>query len=128
GGWRGGGWRGRGGGGGGPGGRPMTMAATGRTYPHAGVMATSPATAPDAVPRTVGLPRDHHSAPIQASAAAAAPVLVAAKALTATPDASSALPALKPNQPNQSSPAPITGSGRWCGGIAFWPEPSPLPM
>ena len=97
------------------------MAATGRTNPQAGVMATSPATAPDAVPRTVGLPRDHHSAPIQASAAAAAPVFVAAKALTATADASRALPALNPNHPNQRRPAPITVSGRLCGGMGFWP-------
>src|SRR5262245_59368047 len=97
------------------------MPEIGRTNPQAGVIATSPATAPDAVPRTVGFPRDHHSAPIQASAAAAAPVFVAAKAFTATPEASRALPALKPNHPNQSSPAPITVSGRLCGGMGFCP-------
>src|SRR2546423_15280129 len=99
----------------------MAIAATGRTNPQAGVMATRPATAPDAMPRTVGLPRENHSAPIQASAAAAAAVFVVTNALTATPDASSALPALKPNHPNQSSPAPITVSGRLCGGIGVWP-------
>src|SRR2546427_4631227 len=73
----------------------------GPTKPEAGVIATSPATAPDAAPSTVGLPRLIHSVNIQPSAAAAAPVLVAVNALTASPLASSALPALKPNQPNQ---------------------------
>ena len=68
-------------------------------------MATSPATAPEAIPSTVGLPRDIHSEAIQPSAAAAAAVLVVTKAFTATPEASSALPALKPNHPNQRRPA-----------------------
>ena len=97
----------------------MTIAATGRTNPQAGVMATRPATTPDAVPSTVGLPRDIHSAAIQASAAAAAAVLVVTNALTATPDASSALPALNPNHPNHNKPAPMTVRGRLCGGIGF---------
>ena len=35
---------------------PMTMAAIGVTKPAAGVIATRPATAPEAAPRTVGLP------------------------------------------------------------------------
>src|SRR6266436_1679655 len=97
----------------------MISAETGPTYPEAGVMATSPATAPEAAPSTVGLPRVSHSVNIQPSAAAAAPVLVARKALTARPFASSALPALKPNQPNQSSPAPMTVIGRLCGCIGW---------
>ena len=45
---------------------------------------------------------------IQVKAAAAAAVLVATKALAARPPEVRALPALKPNQPNQSRPAPIT--------------------
>src|SRR5204863_4185255 len=96
---------------------PMTMAAIGPTKPQAGVMTTSPATAPEAVPRAVGFPRSIHSANIQPSAPAAAPELVERKALAARPEASRALPALKPNQPNQSSPAPMIVSGRLCGGI-----------
>src|SRR5438105_3006749 len=107
---------------------PMAMAASGPTNPQAGVMATSPATAPDAVPRAVGFPRSFHSATIQPSAAAAAPVLVARKALAASPDASSALPALNPNQPNQSSPAPISVKGRLCGGIGVCGYPFRLPI
>src|SRR4029077_12739090 len=84
-------------------------------------MATSPATAPDAAPSTVGLPRIVHSVNIQPSAAAAAAVLVAVKALAARPLASSALPALKPNQPNHSRAAPITVIGRLCGCIGWCP-------
>src|SRR5437773_9258840 len=96
---------------------PMISADIGPTYPEAGVIATSPATAPDAAPRTVGLPRVIHSVNIQPSAAAAAPVFVARNALTARALASSALPALNPNQPNHSRPAPITVIGRLCGCI-----------
>src|SRR5215510_1150906 len=99
----------------------MISAETGPTYPEAGVIATSPATAPEAAPSTVGLPRVVHSVNIQPRAAAAAAVLVARNALTARPLASSALPALKPNQPNQNSAAPITVMGRLCGCIGWWP-------
>src|SRR5499426_391251 len=106
----------------------MISAETGPTYPEAGVIATSPATAPEAAPSTVGLPRVIHSVNIQPRAAAAAAVLVARNALTARPLASSALPALKPNQPNQSSAAPITVMGRLCGCIGWWPYPRRLPI
>ena len=47
-------------------------------------MATRPATAPEAAPSTVGLPRAIHSVNIQPSAAAAAAVLVARNALAAS--------------------------------------------
>ena len=77
--------------------------------------ATSPATAPEAAPSTVGLPRELHSVNIQPSAAAAAAVLVVRKAWAARPLAPSALPALNPNQPNQSKLAPMTVNGRLCG-------------
>src|SRR5437762_1910807 len=100
---------------------PITIDDIGPTYPDAGVMATSPATAPDAAPSTVGLPRVAHSVNIQPSAAAAAAVLVARNALAATPFASSALPALKPNQPNHRSAAPVTVIGRLWGCIGWWP-------
>src|SRR5438552_16212182 len=91
-------------------------------------MATTPATAPEAAPSTVGLPRLIHSVNIQPSAAAAAPVLVAVNALAARPLASSALPALNPNQPTHRSDAPITVIGRLCGRIGWWPYPRRLPM
>jgi hypothetical protein len=41
--------------------------------------------------------------------------------------APSALPALKPNQPNQSSPAPSSTNGTLCGRIVELPYPLRLP-
>ena len=78
------------------------------TYPDAGVMATRPATAPDAIPRTLGLPLAAHSVNIQPSAAAAVAIWVASIAMPARPSAATADPALKPNQPTHSSEAPIS--------------------
>src|SRR5262249_38149673 len=100
---------------------PMTSAGIGATKPDAGVMATSPATAPLAAPSTVGFPWPSHSANIHDNAGAAVAVWVATNALTATPLAASALPALKPNQPNQRSAAPVSTNGRLCGGMGSEP-------
>src|SRR6185295_378695 len=100
----------------------------GPTKPAAGVIATKPATAPLATPRTVGLPRADHSANIQASAAEAAAVLVATKALAAKPLAPRALPALKPNQPTHSIAAPRTENAKLCGGIGSCGYPRRLPI
>ena len=47
-------------------------------------MQTSPATAPEQAPSTLGLPRVIHSMPAQATAPAAAEKWVAAKALAAS--------------------------------------------
>src|SRR3990170_743822 len=96
---------------------PITIDAIGPTKPDAGVIATSPATAPDAAPRTVGFPLCIHSANIHAKAAAAVAVLVTTKADTASPPDVTALPALNPNHPNQRSAAPSTVMGRLCGAI-----------
>src|SRR5688572_19965710 len=96
----------------------MTIAAIGVTKPAAGVIATKPATAPEAAPSIVGLPVLSHSATIQPSAANEAAVCVAINALDARPFAPSADPALNPNQPTHNIPAPITANGRLCGGIA----------
>ena len=49
-------------------------------------------------------------------------------AMPAAPFAASALPALKPNQPTQSSDAPVTVIVRLCGGIAVRGNPLRLPM
>src|SRR5262249_61673379 len=106
----------------------MTRAPMGVTKPAAGVTATSPATAPEAAPSTVGLPRELHSVSIQPRAAAAAAVFVVVKACTASPLAASALPALNPNQPNQSRPAPITVRGRVCRGLGGRPWPLGVPV
>src|SRR5450631_4514337 len=87
---------------------PMTIAPPGSTKPEAGVMATRPATAPDAAPSTEGLPLAIHSANIQPRAAAAVAICVTVIAMPARPFAATAEPALKPNQPTHSNDAPMT--------------------
>src|ERR1700752_4106123 len=87
---------------------PMTIDPPGSTKPEAGVMATSPATAPEIAPSTDGLPLAIHSANIQPKAAAAVAICVTAMAMPARPFAATAEPALNPNQPTHSSEAPIT--------------------
>ena len=88
------------------------------TNPAAGVIATSPATAPEAMPSTVGFSVCTHSMNIQASAAAAAEVLVDEKGAPASPSAASAVPALNPNHPNHSRAAPSAVSAMLEGNIA----------
>src|SRR5215471_6274346 len=97
--------------------KPMIKADIGVTNPEPGVMATSPATAPETPPSTVGLPCLIHSITSQPTTAAAAPKCVATKALVARLPAARALPALKPNQPTHSRQAPITLITRLCGAI-----------
>ena len=71
------------------------------------MIATSPATAPEAMPSTLGLPLANHSTNIHDIAAAAVAICVAAIAMPARPSAATAEPALKPNQPTHRSEAPI---------------------
>src|SRR5690349_22597948 len=87
---------------------PSTMAPIGPAKPEAGVTATRPATAPEAAPSRLGLPLCIFSASIQANAAAAVATKVLVIARAAVPAASSAEPALKPNQPTHSSEAPTS--------------------
>ena len=89
-------------------------------------MATSPTTAPVTVPSSVGR-RCIQLIIIQVKAAAAAAVLVATKALEARPPEVRALPALKPNQPNQSSPAPRATKGILLGSMESWGKPRRFP-
>src|ERR687885_897366 len=98
----------------------MASADIGVTKPEAGVMPTSPATAPEMAPSTVGLPVRTHSAATQPSVAAAAAKCVATKALVASGPAARALPALKPNQPTHSMQAPMKLSTRLCGGMSVF--------
>src|SRR5580700_11930212 len=100
---------------------PMITAGVGPTKPDAGVMATRPATAPDAMPSTLGLPLPTHSANIQPSAAAAVANCVTSIAMPARPSAAPAEPALNPNQPTHSSEAPINVNVKLWGGIASRP-------
>src|SRR5215471_18309879 len=106
---------------------PITSAGIGPTNPAAGVIATSPATAPEIAPSALALPFLNHSARLQLHAAAAAPKCVATKALEAREPAASALPALKPNHPTQSKHAPIKLSTKLCGGIGCFGKPMRLP-
>src|SRR5215831_20198649 len=106
---------------------PMMMADKGVTKPAAGVIATSPATAPLAAPSMVGLPEWFHSANNHVSAAVAAAVLVVTNAFAARPLAFRALPALNPNHPTQSKAAPVTAKGRLWGAIYSVGKPRRLP-
>src|SRR3954470_3559259 len=107
---------------------PITTADIGETKPDPGVIATRPATAPDAAPSIVGLPEIFHSTIIQLSAAAAAAIWVTTKAVAASPLAPSAEPPLKPNQPTHNKDAPITANGRLCGGAGDFSRPTLLPI
>src|SRR4051812_20578330 len=107
---------------------PMTKAPGMPTLPAAGVMATSPATAPDAAPSMEGLPLKIASPTHQASTAQDVARYVFMKARPAEPFASSAEPALKPNQPVHRSAAPIIVIVTLCGGMASLPKPIRLPI
>ncbi len=91
------------------------------------MITTSPATAPEQKPSTVGLPRVIHSSSGQTVAATAVASVVAVNALAAMPSAASALPALKPYQPTQSIPVPTMVNTRLCGRKARCPKPRRLP-
>ena len=100
-------------------GGPMITAGVGPTKPDAGVMATSPATAPEQMPITVGLPFMIHSTTIQVKPAVAVAVWVTSMAMPACRPAVTADPALKPNQPTHSKEAPIMVSTTlWAGPVS----------
>ncbi len=79
------------------------------------MIATRPTTAPTHAPSADGFWPRIRSKKIQASAADAEAVLVVANAIAAWPDADSAEPALKPNQPNHSMPVPRITNGMLAG-------------
>src|SRR5215468_5678136 len=95
----------------------MAIAPLGVTKPHAGVITTRPATAPEQKPSTLGLPRKTHSSIGQTKEATAVAKVVVVKAFAAITSAATALPALNPYQPTQSIPVPIMQSTMLCGGI-----------
>ena len=107
---------------------PIIRAGIGPTNPAAGVMATRPATAPDAAPTALGLLSMNQDMNNQDIMAAAAAVLVTTKALVATPSAARLLPALKPNQPNHSSAAPRTTIGTFAGPMGCSGKPTRRPI
>src|SRR5258708_25317309 len=106
---------------------PITNAGIGATNPAAGVIATSPATAPEIAPSALARPFLIHSAALQLNAAAAAAKCVATNALVANEFEASALPALNPNHPTHTKHAPITLSTKLCGGIGCFGYPVRLP-
>src|SRR6185437_7437608 len=77
----------------------IANAPTGPTKPDAGVIATSPATAPEQMPTTVGLPLSAHSTSIQVKPATAVAICVTIMAIPAC------IPALtaEPADPEQGS-------------------------
>ena len=77
----------------------------GDTNPEAGVIATSPATAPEAAPTVEGLPVCAHDMRAQVTAAIPVATCVATNALVALVPAAPAEPALKPNHPTHSNAA-----------------------
>src|SRR5579885_1525215 len=95
---------------------PMQIEPIGPTKPEAGVIATRPATAPEQIPITVGLPRCAHSTNIQVRPAIAVAICVTVMAMPACMPALTAEPALNPNQPTQSSEAPMKVSTTLCAG------------
>src|SRR6516162_4753649 len=97
------------------------------TNPQAGVITTSPATAPEQKPRILGLPFKKYSIIAQVNEATAVASVVVVKALAAITSAATALPALKPYQPTHSIPVPTIQSTMLCGGMGSRPKPSRLP-
>src|SRR6201996_5883881 len=85
---------------------PIKSADIGPTNPAAGVIATSPATAPEIAPSVLARPFFIYSASLQLIAAAAVAKCVAIKALVASDLDASALPALNPNHPTHKRHAP----------------------
>src|SRR3954467_13110673 len=90
-----------------PAAKPITNAPGMPTLPAAGVIATRPATAPDAAPSIEGLPLKIHSRKVHESTAHAGARNVFMNASAAEAFAPGAEPALKPNQPNHRRDAPI---------------------
>jgi hypothetical protein len=95
--------------------------------PQHGVMATRPATAPEDAPTSVGLPSRIHSTMIQPSSAAAVATWVFTNATAVTPSVVISEPALNPNQPNHSRPAPSATNGTLCGLKLSFGQPTRLP-
>src|SRR5215471_11294938 len=93
----------------------MITAVVGDTYPAAGVIVASPATAPVSKPRNLGFFSFNHAIISQVTAANDAATSVFRNAVAVTELALISLPALNPYHPNHSSPVPSATSGMLCG-------------
>src|SRR5688572_18246395 len=85
--------------------------------PAGGVIATRPTAMVVAEATAVGLRWRIRSSSVQTTSVPAGASIVVTNARLAIGLAASALPALKPNQPNQRSPAPSSTNGTLCGRI-----------
>src|SRR5437016_10609192 len=103
---------------------PIITAPVGATYPQAGVITTSPATAPEQNPSTLGLPRSAYSSMAHVNEATAVASVVVMNAFAAIPSAARALPALNPYQPTHSIPAPTMQRTMLCGAMISFRKPS----
>src|SRR5712672_2871351 len=102
---------------------PTTIAPRTLTDEQDGVIATRPATMPEAAPNEVGCPSRIFSTRSQASMAVAVATVVVTNVDAATPPELRADPALKPYQPNHSNPAPSITKGKLCGRIGLPGQP-----
>src|SRR5260370_23141199 len=91
---------------------PRAIALIGLMNPAAGVIATRPTTIAVAAPTAVGFRDRNASRNVQTRSVAAGASIVVTNARPAIGEAARALPALNPNQPNHSRPAPKTVSGK----------------
>ncbi len=97
---------------------PMIAAEVGVTYPAQGVIVASPATAPVSSPTNFGFRSKIQARSSQTGPAKDAAMSVLRKANAVMASTFSSLPALKPYQPNQSSPVPSATSGMLCGTLS----------
>ena len=96
---------------------PMASAPIGPTKPEAGVIATRPATAAGDNAQCAGFAVSHPLQRTSRSGGGGGGDLGDQHRHAGAPFGASALPALKPNQPTQSMPAPTSVSDRLCGVI-----------
>src|SRR5450631_911012 len=107
---------------------PSRSAGRGDRKPAAGVIATRPATAPEAAPSVVALPVNLFSRTSQPIMPPTPDKWVTRAALAARYPALSAEPALNPIQPNQRRPAPSSVNGRLWGAIISLGQPRRGPI
>ena len=98
---------------------PIIIAPLTSTNPAAGVIATRPATTPEAAPKRVGFLNTVHSITNQVTAATAVATVVVRAAKPAIVLAPNADPALNPYHPNHSNAAPSAVSITLIGFIAI---------
>src|SRR4030095_3084857 len=92
----------------------MITAELTETYPAAGVIVASPATAPVSKPTNFGFFSIHHATSSQTIAANDAATSVFKNACAVTESTANSLPALNPYHPNHNKPVPSAISGMLC--------------